>query len=96
LLAFGAECIFRPIEPAQHLPHLQGHFLIITGADDTIISEEASSRLVELTPMPKQLIRLPGSHIGTGSERQLVIDSAIETTRNWLIAEGAINPIASP
>jgi hypothetical protein len=94
LLAFGAESAFRPIDPCEHLRHLEGHFLVLTGEGDTIISEEASARFVQLTPAPKQVIRLPGSHIGTGPEHQVVIDAVVETTRRWLLAEGAINPTA--
>jgi hypothetical protein len=95
LLAFGAESIFRPMDPGEHLQHLDGHFLVLTGGEDTIVSENASARLAQLTPIPKQVIRLPGNHIGTGPEHQMVIDAVIETTRRWLLAEGAINPIPS-
>jgi hypothetical protein len=95
LLAFSAGCVLRPIDPAEHLPHLDGHFLVLTGAEDTIVSEKASARLVELTPVPKQVIRQLGNHIGTGPDHQAVTESAIEITRRWLIAEGAINQTTS-
>ena len=94
LLAFGAQLLLTPVDPAVHLPGLTGRFLVLGSRDDSIVSEPASRRLEALTPMPKVTIRLPGGHIGTGADREALLESAMAVTRCWLIAAGAVNPPA--
>ena len=94
LLGAGAELLLRPLEPAEHLPHLGGNFLILTAAQDTIVEPRASAKLEQLTPEPKTIIHTAGGHIGTGAERQALLEKAMAATRDWLIAEGAVNPVA--
>jgi hypothetical protein len=93
LLGAGATLLLRPLEPAEHLPHLAGHFLIIGATRDTIVERRTSARLEELTPEPKTVIYTAGDHIGTGRDRQVLLEEAIAATRQWLVAEGAVNPV---
>jgi hypothetical protein len=88
--AFTAESLFRSVDPALHVSHLTGHFLLISSADDTTIPRAASERLEELAPQPKQMIQLPGGHVGTSGAKLELLDAAIVATRRWLTSEGAI------
>jgi dienelactone hydrolase len=91
ILGFGAELLLRPLEPAAHLPHLNGHFLVLGAAHDTIVQSQASAKLEALTPQPKTIIHTEGDHIGTGSDRRELFANAMAATRLWLISEGAVN-----
>lgn len=90
-LAFGAELLLAPVDPALHLPALAGRFLVVGSTNDSIVSAEASRSLEALTPIPKVTIRLPGDHVGTGPDREALLDAALTVIRCWLMAEGAVN-----
>jgi hypothetical protein len=91
LLGRSVAVLLRPLEPAGHLPHLAGRFLILSASRDSIIDLPASAALEALAPEPKTIIRFAGDHIGTGQGRQALLAEAIAATRRWLAAEGAIN-----
>jgi dienelactone hydrolase len=91
LLGWAAALLLRPLEPAMHLPHLAGHFLVIGASEDTLIDLPASTALQALTPAPKTIIRIAGDHIGTGPDRGALLLEAVAVTRRWLEAEGAVN-----
>ena len=93
LLGEGAALLLWPLEPAVHLPHLAGHFLILGASHDTIVDLRASAGLEELAPEPKTIIRIAGDHIGTGGDRQTPLAEAMAATRRWLVAEGAVNSV---
>jgi dienelactone hydrolase len=93
LLGTAAALLLKPLEPAEHLPHLTGHFLILGATDDTIVEPRASATLEALTPEPKIIIYTAGDHIGTGRDRQVRLEHAMATTRAWLIAQGAVNRV---
>jgi hypothetical protein len=84
--------LLRPIEPAEHLPHLAGRFLVIAGRNDSLISERAAARLRALTPEPKTVVLLEGDHLGVGRGQQKLLERLIAEARSWLDAEGAVNP----
>jgi hypothetical protein len=90
LAAPVAESLFHPLDPELHLPHLSGQFLLISSADDTIIPRAASERLEELAPQPKQMIQLPGGHVGTSGAKLELLNAAVVVVRRWLTSEGAI------
>jgi hypothetical protein len=94
LLGAAVERLLQPVEPALHLPHLAGRLLILEAAGDTIIDPHATARLEALAPQPKTILRTEGGHIGTGADRQALLDKAVAITRDWLQAQGAINPAA--
>ena len=57
-------------------------------------SQFASEGSLEaLAPERKTIIHTLGDHIGTGRDRQVTLEKAMEETRRWLIAEGAVNPV---
>jgi pimeloyl-ACP methyl ester carboxylesterase len=85
-----AESLFRPMDPALHVSHLSGRFLLISSADDTTIPRAASQRLEELAPQPKQMIQLPGGHVGTSGAKLELLNAAVVATRRWLTSQGAI------
>jgi hypothetical protein len=88
--ALVAESLFRPVDPALHVSHLSGHFLLISSANDTTIPRAASERLEELAPQPKEIIQLPGGHVGTSGAKLELLNAAVAATRRWLTSEGAI------
>ena len=91
LLGAGTALLLWPLEPMEHLPHLTGHFLILTADNDTIIDPRASAGLERLTPDPKTIVETIGDHVGTGRDRQALLQQAIAVTRSWLTSEGAVN-----
>jgi hypothetical protein len=64
--------------------------LLISSAPDRTIPRAASERLEELAPQPKQMIQLPGGHVGTSGAKLELLNAAIVATRRWLTSEGAI------
>ena len=92
LLGIAADLLLRPVEPAEHLPHLTGRFLVLTGDDDSFIPAAAAARLEALTPEPRTVVRLGGGHMGVGEGQEALLEEIIRTSRDWLAAEGAINP----
>ncbi|MEX2451520.1 MAG: hypothetical protein WD407_11745 [Rhodospirillales bacterium] len=90
LLGHMADLLLRPLEPAHHLPHLHGRFLVITGYDDIFIPRHASVRLHALVPEPKTVIAKEGGHIGVGPNQIERLEEIVALSRAWLHKEGAI------
>lgn len=90
LLAASAAVLLRPVEPALHLPGLRGEFLLIIGADDSLIPEASARLMQELTPQPKTVIRLEGGHIRGGKTE--LAKTIVAISRGWLLERRAINP----
>ena len=89
LIRLGAASL-RPVEPAEHLPHIRGEFLLLASTDLDAMVPEAAARLAErLTPEPKTIVHLPGGHVGGETEvtRRLVV-----ALRAWLEQRGAASP----
>jgi hypothetical protein len=83
--------MLRPLEPAQHLPHLDGEFLLLGSADaDKFIPPESAALLQRLTPEPKTVVRLEGGHIG--GRRTALTHAIVAAARAWLAARRAIDP----
>jgi dienelactone hydrolase len=92
VLARAVGVLLHPIDPAWHLPALQGRFLVIAGRDDRLISQKAVDRFRALTPEPKEVVLMGGDHPGTGSRQQALLQEIVAVTRAWLVAQGAVNP----
>ncbi len=92
LLGGLADVLLRPLEPAEHLPALDGRFLVIAGRDDRLVPEAPARRFRALTPQPKTVLLLEGGHMGVGPGQQALLAEIIRLSRAWLIAEGAVNP----
>ncbi len=80
----------RRLEPAAHLPHLSGEFLIISSPDDKLVPRRCSKLFEDLTPEPKTIIHLQGDHVNT--KRREILAEAIATIRQWLADRDALNP----
>ena len=79
----------RELEPAHHLPHLKGEFLLLNGSDDRLMPMETIERLRALTPDPKTVVTLPSDHMMPG-DRELM-EAIIRISRQWLLERKAIN-----
>ena len=90
-LAPLVDLVFHPLEPTIHLPHLSGKFLVLEGRDDRLIPKTARNRLREAVPEPKTVITFEGDHLGVGADKMALLQNIIETSRKWLIENGAIN-----
>ena len=80
----------RALEPADHLPHLEGEFLLINGQDDPRIPASSAAGLHRLTPEPKE-VRLLGSGHFDAADRELLA-GVLAICRAWLVGRGALNP----
>jgi dienelactone hydrolase len=80
----------RALEPAAHLPHLQGAFLLINGRDDARIPAGSAAGLRRLTPAPKEVAVLPSGHID--ADRQQRLDEILALSRRWLAGRQALAP----
>ena len=89
-LAPLADLLFHPLEPTVHLPHLSGKFLVLEGRDDSLIPETARNLLREAVPEPKTVITFEGTHMGVGPDKMALLEKIIETSKTWLIDNGAI------
>jgi pimeloyl-ACP methyl ester carboxylesterase len=80
--------MLRPLEPATHLPKIKGPFLLINARDDRTIPARSLEGIRELTPEPKT--------IATVQQRQgdnpPHIAKTIRVARNWLVAQGLLDP----
>lgn len=82
---------FHSLEPTVHLPRLSGKFLVLEGRNDGLIPEAARKLLREATPEPKTVITFEGTHMGVGPDKMALLQKIIETSKLWLIENGAIN-----
>jgi dienelactone hydrolase len=80
----------RALEPAAHLPHLQGAFLLLNGREDPRIPAASAAGLRHLTPEPKEIRILASGHIDTN--RQRLVDEILAISRSWLVRRGALDP----
>jgi hypothetical protein len=92
----AAWLLLRPLEPATHLPEIQGEFLVLGGSADPNVPPEAGERLRELTPPPRTVILLEGEHVGTEPEKRKVLLAAVAASLSWLAEQGAIEPPGAP
>ncbi len=91
LLAPCVGFLLRPLEPTVHLPRLSGRFLVLEGQDDRLIPEAARKRLADAVPQPKTVVTLAGQHMGAGPDEAALLDTIIAASRDWLIANDAVN-----
>lgn len=92
LLGWLAERLLRPLDPAEHLPHLSGRFLLIGGRDDGLIPERSARLMRDLAPQPKTIVLLDGRHMGVGKDQTALMKRILEATEDWLTDQGAVNP----
>jgi len=82
--------VFNAMEPAAHLPHLRGDFLLINGDRDKRIPLAAIESLQSATPEPNQIVMLSSGHIDP--KDLALLDQILGIMRTWLVERAAINP----
>jgi hypothetical protein len=92
-LAPMVDLLFHSLEPTVHLPRLSGKFLVLEGRNDGLIPETARNLMREAVPEPKTVITFEGTHMGVGPDQVALLQKIIETSKSWLIENGAINKI---
>jgi pimeloyl-ACP methyl ester carboxylesterase len=78
------------MEPAHHLPHLNGRFLVVRGDQDTRIPAELSRGLAALTPEPKQVVTLEAGHMDPRDPE--LTANVVRISQDWLVRHGVIEP----
>ncbi len=92
VIGWLAERLFRPLDPAEHLPHLSGRFLVIGGTDDGLIPKHSAQLMQDLVPEPKTVLLLNGQHMGVGKAQTALLSQILQVTEDWLVDQGAVNP----
>ncbi|MGE3624412.1 MAG: hypothetical protein AB7H77_11155 [Bdellovibrionales bacterium] len=87
------DLLLQPVQPTANLPHLSGHFLVLEGRDDALVSADARARLRDAVPDPKDVIVLAGDHMGTGAGKKELLNEIIRVSRDWLTRNQAVNPV---
>ena len=90
LAALLALACLRNIEPARHLPHLQGEFLVISSPDDERVPERCAARFEALLPEPKRVVHLAGEHLNT--QHPDLLAAVVDAATGWLLERDAFNP----
>ena len=80
----------RPLEPTEHLPHLNTRFLLLGATEDRLIPRHLTDRFDAAVPEPKTVVRLSGDHIGLGQRRREFLKVVVAETETWLRAQGAV------
>ena len=80
----------RRIEPARHLPHLEGDFLVISSPDDELVPQRCAVHFEALLPDPKRIVHLSGEHLATHRPELLAL--VVDTAKSWLLERDAFNP----
>ncbi|MCB0343083.1 MAG: prolyl oligopeptidase family serine peptidase [Pseudobdellovibrionaceae bacterium] len=77
-------------DPRTHLPQVRDtHFLVVNGTQDDVIPTASINELNEIVPNPKDVLEIPGPHIGT--DRPEIVQALVTTVYEWLVSQGAIN-----
>jgi hypothetical protein len=79
----------RHIEPARHLPHLRGEFLVVSSPDDSLVPRRCAQRLETLLPEPKTIIHMRGEHVDA-SNQKLLFD-VVSVVCKWMQERGVLN-----
>ena len=92
LVGWIADFYLGPLDPAEHLPHLSGRFLLVGGKDDGLVPEASAKLMRDLAPDPKTVVLLDGRHIGVGANQTALLDEILAVVETWLTDQGAVNP----
>jgi dienelactone hydrolase len=90
IVAWTAAAAIYPVEPALHLPHLKGEFLVINGRTDQQIPEPCWQKFQQLTPQPKTVMILDAGHMHPSKPE--LTRRVVEISRQWLLERNAVNP----
>ncbi len=90
IISWLAATAIYPIDPAFHLPYMQGEFLVINGRKDQLIPEESWRKYQDLTASPKNIMILDAGNLER--DKPGLTLQLIESSRKWLRERNAINP----
>lgn len=90
-LSWIAATALAVMEPARHLPHLTGRFLVIRGEQDEQIPAELSERMAGLTPEPKEVITIDAGHMGPRDPE--LTARVVRLSQEWLASTGIVSPV---
>ncbi|MGD9486533.1 MAG: alpha/beta hydrolase family protein [Calditrichaceae bacterium] len=90
ITAYFASKAIWPVDPAWHLPKLQGQFLVINGDHDHQIPKLSSENMRKLTPEPKTIITLNEGHMHP--DKPELTAKIIDISRKWLSEMKTVNP----
>jgi hypothetical protein len=79
-----------PVEPALHLPHLKGKFLLINSRNDEKIPVECWQKFQELTPETKSIVLLDEGHMNPAKKE--LTATVINISYLWLLKLEVVNP----
>lgn len=79
----------RHLEPALHLPHLRGDFLVISSPEDELVPERNAYLLEDLLAEPKEIIHMKGDHVDATNPELLF--EVVRVGREWMLARDAFN-----
>ena len=88
--ASASQLVCARLEPALHLPHLSGDFLIISSPDDSLVPRRCSALFEALTPEPKEIVHMRGVHVSAKTPDLLA--EVVETARRRMVERGIMNP----
>ncbi len=91
LIGWALGAALNPIDPAHHLSAMIGDFLVLQGANDTLLARVATERFHDLVPDPKEVVTFEGDHMGIGPGQRRLLYQIIDTSRDWLWATDAVN-----
>lgn len=91
IVAGLASLAIRPVEPALHLPHLKGKFLLINGQFDHQIPAPCWRTLHQLTPQSKKIILLKEGHLHP--RKKALIQKVITLSYKWLAQNKLIHEL---
>lgn len=87
-LAHAAGALIRPLEPALHLPFLEGEALFLNGLKDERIPLSLARRMRDLKPAPKSILELDEGHMDPS--RPDLNRRIVAASQAWLIERGAL------
>jgi len=88
LVAEALAASVHALEPAVHLPHLQGEFLFINGQQDVQVPAACALEMQRLAPEPKTVVWLAAGHMNPGEPA--LLNEIIRLSRAWLIDRSAM------
>ena len=91
VLGMAAARLLAPLEPAAHLPHLDGRFLMLSWSGGAMPAQSVAD-FQALIPANKSLAVRALEARGNARPAASLLAQSVEAARDWLTAEQAISP----
>ncbi|MGM0440592.1 MAG: alpha/beta hydrolase family protein [Chlamydiota bacterium] len=82
LFALWGAYLCRALEPAIHIPHMKGNFLVVNGLGDERIPADTAYELQKMVPEPKKVINLDTKHINP--QKKEMLKEVVGISKAWL------------